>query len=47
MTRRLVFLLLMALMMATVPCMQSCKSAKKRDADEAYERGDYNYSANI
>ena len=37
----------MALMMAIVPCMQSCKSAKMRDADEAYERGEYNDAANI
>ena len=47
MTRRLIYILLIAVIGAMAVGTTSCKSAKMRDADEAYERGEYDAAANI
>ncbi len=47
MTRRLIHILLLAIITAMALGTTSCKDAKMRDADEAYDRGEYDAAANI
>ena len=47
MFRRLIHILLIAVIGSMTLGVTSCKTAKMRDADEAYDRGEYNAAANI
>ena len=39
--KKIVYIILSAIMLATSVQLTSCKTAKMKDADEKYERGEY------
>ena len=47
MLRRLINIVLLAVIASMAVGVTSCKTAKMRDADEAYDRGEYDAAANI